>query len=219
MVDLDLRPERRDGIVAAVVDALRAAIPGGECQLRGSLATGRADRFSDIDLLWTVPEDSLRLAVESALAVLATVAPVASVRSDPELLHSTTGRLLFVRFAGLPLFWRVDLEIRSRRANTEVGASIDVEALRDETDWSPGASAAANAVAAIKAIVRGQLEDATGLLERGFTRVGGTFESRESWLDAVTRLAWSAAAVDPTVGAFAKEISELAEGLLASGTV
>jgi hypothetical protein len=131
------------------------------------------------------------------------------VRSDPEFLHSGTRRLIFVRLDGLPLFWRVDLEIRSPAA-----ALIDVDTDADAPDWSLGASAAANAVAAIKAVARGQFEVATGLLQRGFTRIGCTFDADESWPDAIARLARSAAVVNPSVVTFAGEISELVGALL-----
>jgi hypothetical protein len=213
VVDLDLRPERLEIVTVAIVGELRAAIPASDCQLRCSLAAGAADQYSDIDLLWTVPEGNLCLAVEVAPTALARVAPVASVRLDPEFLHSATGRLLFARFERLPLFWRVDLEIRSLATRTDLAAAY-VPTRAEEPHWSLGASAAANAVAAIKAVLRGQLDVAAGLLERGFTRIDGTLDAGESWSEAITRLARSAAIVDPSVVGFATEITELAQALL-----
>jgi hypothetical protein len=67
-------------------------------------------------------------------------------------------------------------------------------------------------------VPRAGLEEATGLLDRGFTRIAGTFDAGESWPHAIARLARSAAAVDPTIGTFASDISELAEALLTRRT-
>ena len=51
---LELDVTQRTRIVTAVVDALQQALPGSTCCLRGSLAAGSADDYSDIDLQWTV---------------------------------------------------------------------------------------------------------------------------------------------------------------------
>ena len=53
-------------------------------------------------------------------------------------------------------------------------------------------------------------------LERGFDRIGAKFDPAESWADAVTRLAHVAAAVDPNVGSFGREVADLAVVLLAA---
>ncbi|WP_413812412.1 hypothetical protein [Streptomyces sp. OE57] len=47
---------------------------------------------------------------------LGEVEPVDSVRSDPDFHRSDRRRLLFVRFAGVPLFWRFDLDVRTASA-------------------------------------------------------------------------------------------------------
>jgi len=216
VVDLDLRHERRAAVVESVTEALLRAVPGGDLQLRGSLATGEADEFSDIDLLWIVPADRFSAAIACLPDVLAAaVSPLSSLRSDPELQRSSNRRLLFIQLADLPLFWRVDLEVRTPPDNqTEEDEVVDFPV--SAADWSPAASAAANAVAAIKAVSRGRLADAQGLLERGFDRIGATFAPAESWAEAVTRLAHVAATVDPDVGAFGREVADLAVVLLAA---
>ena len=94
-------------------DALLNACPDSQVLLRGSLATGTADEYSDVDLAWIVPDDGVGPCVARLPAVLSSVAPVVSVRSDPDFQRSRWRRLIFVRFGGLPPFWRLDLEIRA----------------------------------------------------------------------------------------------------------
>lgn len=65
MADLDLRQERRDLLVSELRAALEAEVPGSRTSLRGSLASGMADPYSDIDACWVVPDDKFVLAVES----------------------------------------------------------------------------------------------------------------------------------------------------------
>ena len=161
VVDLDLRHERRAAVVESVTEALRRAVPGGDLQLRGSLATGEADEFSDIDLLWIVPADRFSAAIACVRDVLAAVSPLSSLRCDPELQRSSNRRLLFIQLTNLPLFWRVDVEVRTSLDNQTEEEEF-VEFPVSAADWSPAASAAANAVAAIKAVSRGRLTDARG---------------------------------------------------------
>ncbi|HEV2758445.1 MAG TPA: nucleotidyltransferase domain-containing protein [Acidimicrobiales bacterium] len=213
MVDLDLRPERRAAVVDSVTEALRMAVPGSVISLRGSLATGEADQFSDIDLLWVVPGDRFPQAISCVREVLGEVSPVSSLRSDPELQRSSNRRLLFIQLANLPLFWRIDLEVRSPSQH-EPDNLAPVEGAPTVGEWSAAASAAANAAATIKAVCRGRLAEANGLLERGFERIGETFDPAESWTEAVVRLARSSAAVDPKVAAFGQEVADLAVVLL-----
>ena len=50
-----LDPGERDALVASIRVRLTEAVSGSVTSLRGSLAEGRADAYSDIDLLWEVP--------------------------------------------------------------------------------------------------------------------------------------------------------------------
>jgi DNA polymerase sigma len=59
-MDLDLRPEGRERLASNLRAALTAVIPGSQIGLRGSLGAGTADRYSDIDLCWVAPDDTLR---------------------------------------------------------------------------------------------------------------------------------------------------------------
>ena len=212
VVDLDLRPERRAAVVDSLREALRVAVPGSVISLRGSLATGDADQFSDIDLLWVVPGNRFPEAIACVRETLAAVSPVTSLRSDPEAHVPSNRRLLFIQLANLPLFWRIDLEVRSPSGH-EPGNFVP-EAPHSVAEWSAAASAATNAAATIKAVSRGRLAEARGLLERGFERIGETFDPAETWTEAVVRLARSSAAVDPEVATFGQEVADLALVLL-----
>jgi len=73
--------EQRKLVVDRLVGALEAAIAGSRVGLRGSLAAGTADQFSDIDLCWQVPDDRFA----DALAALPGALPTATTRVDPDL--------------------------------------------------------------------------------------------------------------------------------------
>lgn len=187
----------RDALTAGLRAALERSCPGSRTALLGSLASGTADEYSDIDVEWIVPDDRFAASVASAPEVLAGVHPVAGVRTDPD---PRAGRLLFVRFAGVPLFWRLDLLIR-----TETGPEVSTP----ETEWSLPASALANATGAIKAIRRGRPDTARGLLDRGFARIGEPDEATGAWADDVARLARAAVAREPGLGELAEEVVAL----------
>ena len=213
VVDLDLRPERRAALVDSLTEALRMAVAGSDISLRGSLATGEADQFSDIDLLWVVPGDRFPAAIASIPDTLAAVSPVSSLRSDPDFQGSRNRRLLFIQLANLPLFWRIDLEVRSP-FEPEPKSPVPVETPLPAAEWSAAASAVANAAATIKAFSRGRRAEARGLLERGFDRIGETFDPAQSWTEAVVRLARSSAALDPSVVTFGQDVADVAVVLL-----
>lgn len=221
--DLDLSPGRRDTVVREVRAALRAACPGAEAELRGSLAAGTADPYSDIDLLWVVPDAQFERCVAATRDVLGRVRPVAAVRVDPDHRLCDRRRLLFVHFAGLPLFWRLDLDVRARSVAHDDAYGTGTPAAPGD-DWSAAASALANAVAAIKAVRRGRPETARGLLERGLARVGADAavpaavppeaEGPGHWRTHVLRLTAAAAAAEPARGPDADHVAALARALL-----
>lgn len=166
-----LDPSQRAALARAVLDELRRTAPGSQAVLRGSLAQGRADPYSDIDALWDVPDEDFVRCVDAAPAVLARVRPVESVRSDPLLQRSRKRRLLFVRFRDAPLFWRLDLDVFARSAGRDPAYDLDNPHARG-TQWSSAESALANAVAAVKAHLRHNDTDADALLTRAYQRVG-----------------------------------------------
>ncbi|WIY07041.1 hypothetical protein QRX60_25480 [Amycolatopsis mongoliensis] len=69
--------------------------------------------------------------------MLSEVQPVASVRFSPDFRHSPVQRLVFVRFEGVPLFWRLDLDVRTEAAD-------DVPAPAADDEWSRPAGALAS---------------------------------------------------------------------------
>ncbi|MGH3376704.1 MAG: hypothetical protein ACRDP6_18390 [Actinoallomurus sp.] len=208
-----MNPETREAVVGEIRAALVSSCPGSRVELRGSLADGTADVHSDIDLAWTVPDERFGAAVRCVPDVLGGLRPLESVRSDPDFQRSAKRRLLFVLFRDLPLFWRLDLEIwvASAEGDTthESGAA--------GTDWSPHASAVANAVAAVKAVRRGRFDDARGLVDRGFERIGSRDRASGDWAADITRLAEQAASPEagaPELGGLARRVRALVAELL-----
>jgi predicted nucleotidyltransferase len=166
-----LETDERARLVADLFEQLAAAIPGSTVLLRGSLAEGRADPYSDIDLLWDVPDADFSAAIIKLPMTLSHVRPVASLRFDPDFQHSARRRLAFIRFAGVPLFWRVDLDVFAR----SVGRDPDYDRANPSargTSWSLAESSLANVIAAIKALHRGQATEVAELLTRAEARVG-----------------------------------------------
>ena len=190
--------------------ALERACPGSSADLRGSLATGTADEYSDIDLLWAVPDVEFARCAGSVAGILGTVAPVASLRSDPDFGRSSRRRLLFVRFAGLPLFWRLDLDIR---AQSQV-RNEDPDPAGQGGEWSLPESAAMNAIAAVKAIRRNKPETADDLLTRGYERIAAV-DPGGAVADRIRALAAVAAELQPDLEDLVVEIDALVDARLA----
>ena len=194
-------------LAAAVTAALLRMEPASEVSPRGSLAAGTADAYCDVDLAWVVPDGAVAESVRRLPVALRAVSEVASMRSDPDFQGSAVRRLIFVRFAGVPLFWRLDLEVSAASHAACLGVDVAAAGPRaTDVDWSLPESAAMNAAAAIKALHRGRPADADGLLTRGFARIdepdpGGGPRHR------VTALAAAAAGRDPRLRALAADIT------------
>jgi predicted nucleotidyltransferase len=217
VTDIDLRPGRRDRLAAELCAALTAAISHSGTELRGSLACGTADRYSDIDLSWVVPDDTFAAAVESAADAAGSVCPVSSLRLDPGLARSDRRRLIFVRLVGVPLFWRIDLDVRAASVAADHDYDDANPAARSEAGWSRPASAIENAAAAIKAAARGQASIADGLLSRGYQRIGLDPAPLAHLPDRITRLADSCAALEPGLTAMAAEVREVVTSFVRGG--
>ena len=205
----------RGALAEQVLRVLREAIEGSAAELRGSLAEGRADAWSDIDLLWEVPDAHVEAAVACVADILATVGPVESLRWAPEFQRSDKRRLLFVQFEGMPLFWRVDIDLFAQSIRCDPAYDRDNEAARGE-DWSLTHSALMNAIAAVKALLRSQEEIARGLLQRGFVRVGLQVPAGTAQ-DLILALAQDVAAMDPAVAGLARRIEALHRAAFGSG--
>ncbi len=168
-----LETDERARLVADLFEQLAAAIPGSAVLLRGSLAEGRADPYSDIDLLWDIPDASFNAALAELPVTLERVRPVTSLRLDPDFQHSAKRRLVFIRFAGVPLFWRVDIDVFARSVARDPDYDRDNPSARG-TCWPFTESSLANAIAAIKAQRRGRDSEAAEILARAEARVGIT---------------------------------------------
>lgn len=95
--------------------SLRGAFADCRADLRGSLACGTADPYSDIDVLWEVPDSDFQRAIERLPELLSQVQPIESIRTDPDFQKSDRRRLFFVSFEGVPLFWRADIDVSRPR--------------------------------------------------------------------------------------------------------
>lgn len=167
-------PASRGDAAALIVAALAAACPAGEVGLIGSMAEpDESDAFSDIDIRWAIPPGQASGQLQSLRLTLQRVGTVESLRVDPE--ERPDSRLVFVRFQGWPLWWRVDLEIHSAGAGSMGVAGSD--------PWSPQESACMGVIVTLKALARNRPEAAEDLLSRALRRVnapdvGGDWQLR-----------------------------------------
>ncbi len=147
------------------MDVLAAACSAGEVCLIGSMAMPEeADAFSDIDVRWTIPPGLASGQLQSLRVTLERVGKVESLRVDPDVRPDS--RLVFVRFQGWPLWWRVDLEIHSAGLG-----SMDVQV---SDPWSPHESACMGVIVTLKALARNRPEAAEGLFVRALHRADAT---------------------------------------------
>jgi hypothetical protein len=155
-------PWSRGEAAALLLDALAAACPAGDVGLMGSMAKPEeSDVFSDIDIRWTIPSEEASGQLQSLRLTMQRVGTVESLRVDPE--ERPDSRLVFVRFQGWPLWWRVDLEIHS--------AGLGSAGVQDADPWSPHESACMGIIVTLKALARSRPERAEGLFVRALERV------------------------------------------------
>jgi hypothetical protein len=216
--DLDRRPERRDKLTGKLLAALQGWIPGSRAQLRGSLGAGTADEYSDIDIGWVVPDRDFTEAVDTLGAALSQCSAVLSLRTDPAFARSTGRRLVFARLHGLPLFWRVDIDIRAAAAAADDQYDAGNRDARGEAGWSAPASAIENAIAAIKAAARGQADTAENLLRGGCERIGHDPGPSAHLADEITNLADACATREPRLARTAAEIRQVTDHLFRSAS-
>jgi predicted nucleotidyltransferase len=202
---------QRAQLAGDLVAALQAGMPGSRALLRGSLAEGRADHYSDIDLLWEVPDADFARAIARTLAICEGVRPVASLRVDPDFQRSAKRRLVFVRFTDVPLFWRVDLDIFARSVGRDPDYDRDNPAARG-SEWSATESSLAIAVAALKASLRGRDDEAIRLLilaERRVEVPGPDIDVRVR----IRALSEAIVQIDPEMASLAASVRHLVAAL------
>ncbi|BBA95874.1 hypothetical protein RVR_912 [Actinacidiphila reveromycinica] len=197
-----LDPVRRAAVAGHVLEVLARACPGSRAELRGSLAVGTADPYSDIDALWTVPDDRFGACVDRVGAVLAEVRPLMALRGDPDSADTPGRRLLFAAFEGLPPYWRLDLGVVA-----EPGAEPTAPRVRHP--WRPAASAIAGGVGAVKALHRGDPATAHALLTRAYPRVGLHARPTGTFAADLATLADAALALDPGLAREAAALTAL----------
>ena len=203
---MNLDTEIRASLARRILAALESAVPRSTARLRGSLAEGRADQYSDIDVCWEVPDELLQASVERLPKILSEVHPVESLRSEPGFQNSDKRRLIFVQFEGLPLFWRVDVDVFAQSIHGDREYDVHNEFARGD-DWSPTHSALMNVIAAVKALLRNEEEEANQLLIRAFERVRLPVPELTPQ-ELVLKLTESVAEMDPTKAGLARKIEE-----------
>jgi predicted nucleotidyltransferase len=167
---MNLDPSVRRSLANAVTRALEEAVADSSAGLRGSLARGTSDPYSDIDVFWELPDSQFHDAIDDLGEILASVGPIESIRADPLLQNSDKRRLIFVQFADVSLYWRVDLEIFAASIERDDDYDLDNRDARGDC-WSLTHSALANGVAALKSLLRGDAEKARESLCNAFARI------------------------------------------------
>lgn len=204
---MNLDTEIRASLARRILASLESAVPESTARLRGSLAEGRADQYSDIDVCWEVPDELFQASVEQLPKILSEVHPVESLRSNPAFQNSDRRRLIFVQFESLPLFWRVDVDIFAQSIHRDREYDVHNELAKGD-DWSLTHSALMNAIGAVKALLRNEEEEAKQLLIRAFERVGLAVPEATSQ-ELILKLTGSVAEMDPTKTGLARKIEEL----------
>jgi len=167
---MNLDPSVRLSLANAVTRALEGAIAGSSAGLRGSLARGTSDAYSDIDVFWELPDAQFHDAIDDLAEILASLGPIELIRADPLLQNSDKRQLLFVQFAEVPLYWRVDIEVFAVSIGRDDAYDLDNLDARGDC-WSLTHSALANGVAALKWLLRGDSEQARESLRNAFARI------------------------------------------------
>jgi len=197
----------RANLADRILSRLAEAAPESEALLGGSLAEARADLYSDIDVLWEIPDACFQSCVDNIPAILSRVQPIESVRPDPDFQNSQKRRLLFIRFEAVPLFWRLNLEVFARSIQKDKSYDVNNPDARG-SEWSLSESVLANVVATVKAHLRRDDEAAQSLLMRAYQRVGLPVPEYElKWL--ILRLINSVRIIDARAHALARKVENL----------
>jgi hypothetical protein len=132
---------------ACLIDHLSEA----EVSFRGSFARGDFDELSDVDLEASIVGPLTGLLFMELEACLAARYGPALVRYDPDFSDDLTAQGVRFSFYRLPVFWRVDLILRSCKVADEKWPSPFPE-------WQVGTSALMNVIWAVKCHRRGNVD-------------------------------------------------------------
>ena len=73
---VNLDPSIRRSLADAVTRALEDAVSGSSAGLRGSLALGTSDPYSDIDIFWELPDSLFHAAIDDLREILVPLGPI-----------------------------------------------------------------------------------------------------------------------------------------------
>ena len=132
MKELHLDIQVRWELAQQIIHSLRRCRVASKAELRGSLATGNADPYSDIDVLWEVPDGEFEHAIQLLPKVLSQVQKAESIRTDPDFQRSDRRRLFFIQFEALPLFWRADIDVLAHSVKGDLTYDLHNEAARGD---------------------------------------------------------------------------------------
>jgi hypothetical protein len=194
----------RANLADRILSRLAEAAPEPEALLRGA---PRADRYSDIDVLWEIPDACFQSCVDNVAAILSRVQPIDSVRPAPDFQNSRKRRLLFVRFEAVPLFWQLNLEVFAQSIQKNPSYDVNNPAARG-SEGPLSESVLANVIATAKAHLRRDDAEALSLLMRAYQCVGLPVPEYElKWL--ILRLINSVRIIDPKNSFLARKVENL----------
>ena len=132
-----------------VLAVLRRHFSPGTVIYLGSFASGKVDEYSDVDLEASVQVELTQGFFDSLTACLKKHFGAFAVRFDPQQKHDRMAQNVRVNFRDYPVFWRVDLDIKSNPDTSQKWPS-------PFPDWSVATSAFWNVVWAVKRARRGE---------------------------------------------------------------
>jgi predicted nucleotidyltransferase len=168
---VNLDPRERARLAERIRGRLAEAAPGSAAEVQGSLARGGADLYSDIDVLWEIPDDQFDWSLRSLQSTLSSLHPLESIRFDPEFQDSKKRRRVHVRFQSFSLFWQCDIEIMARSIRRDLTYDVGNSSARGP-DRSAGETMLMGTVAAMRAYLRGKQSVAQDLLGKALARLG-----------------------------------------------
>lgn len=132
-----------------ILAVLRRHFAPGRVNFRGSFASGQVDEYSDVDLEVNVQVELTQGFFDSLSACLKKHFGAFSMRFDPQQKDDRMAQNIMFNFHDYPVYWRVDLGIRSDRHTAHKWPSLFPE-------WSVATSAFWNVVWAVKRARRGE---------------------------------------------------------------